>query len=127
MTKRGFGELELAILQILRGNTKMTVANVHKALGGCDKYTTIMTVMNRLVEKKQLGRERNGLRCSYWLLEAHAEMPSLINQLKKKIFGFKTTAVVSYLLDAADDVTEKELDQMQKMIEDAKLKRKMKS
>ena len=120
MTKRAFGELELSILQILRTGTKMTVSEVHQALGGTDKYTTIMTVMNRLVNKNQLGREREGLRYTYWIVEAESHVPSL---LKKKMFGFKTSEIVSYLIDATDDVSEAELEQMQQMIEKAKQKR----
>ena len=53
MTKRAFGELELAILQILKAGGRMSVKEVHQALGGHDKYTTIMTVMSRLAEKSR--------------------------------------------------------------------------
>ncbi|MCH9626500.1 MAG: hypothetical protein S4CHLAM2_01220 [Chlamydiales bacterium] len=124
MTKRAFGELELSVLQTLRQGEKMTVSDVHRALGGTDKYTTIMTVMNRLVKKNQLEREREGLRYTYWIVEAKSHVPSL---LKKKMFGFKASEIVSYLIDAADDVSEAELEQMQQMIEEAKQKRRRES
>ena len=52
--KRIFGELELAILQIFREKDRFTVREVLESLKGDDKYTSIMTVMNRLVEKKLL-------------------------------------------------------------------------
>ncbi len=124
MVKRGFGELELSVLKMLSDGKKWTVMDMHRALGGKDKYTTILTVMNRLVQKKELARERNGLRCTYWIVQSEGTFPSFIKVLKKKLFGFKPAEVVSCLLDGADELTEEELDQMQKMIAEAKQKRK---
>ncbi len=69
MTKRAFGELESQILYILKSGERQTVKDVHKALGGDDNYNTVMTVMSRLAEKKQLARERIGLQYEYWLLK----------------------------------------------------------
>lgn len=126
MTKRAFGELELAILQILKSGSRMTVKEVHSLLGGFDKYTTIMTVMNRLAEKKQLARERMGLQYEYWILSSQAKVPSFIEQFKKKIFGIKTSAMVSYLIESADDITTEDLIEMEKMIEKAKSERNKK-
>jgi len=117
MTKRAFGELELAILQIFRSSQQMTVGDVHKALGGKDKYTTVMTVMNRLVEKKQLERERQGLRYTYWMLEAKSH-------LKKRLSGLRMSEVVNYLIDASDEVSDEELAELESMIEQAKQKLK---
>ncbi|MBM3208596.1 MAG: BlaI/MecI/CopY family transcriptional regulator, partial [Chlamydiae bacterium] len=61
MVKRIFGELELAILNIFQNNDSMrTVREVQQTLGREDKYTTVMTVMNRLVAKGELQREKVG-------------------------------------------------------------------
>ena len=57
MSKRAFGELESQILFILRTGERKTVKDVHKTLGGHDNYNTVMTVMTRLAEKKQIARE----------------------------------------------------------------------
>lgn len=126
MTKRAFGELELAILQLFKSGSKMTVRDVHQALGGLDKYTTIMTVMNRLAEKNRLGRERIGLQYEYWILASHMKTPSLLEQLKQKLFGVKTSAMVSYLIETADDISEDDLLEMEKLIKQTKEKRKTK-
>lgn len=126
MTKRAFGELELAILQILKTGQKRTVKDVHHLLGGNDKYTTIMTVMNRLVEKKQLDRERIGLQYEYWILPSETNSISFIKQLKQKLFGVKTAEMVSYLIESASDVTDEDLTEIEKIIEAAKKKRKAK-
>jgi len=124
MSKRAFGELELAILQILKGGERMSVSDVHKALGAEDKYTTILTVMNRLVVKKQLHSEREGMKNSYWIQASKTQIPSFLDQFKKKIFGVKTTTLVSYLINSAEDLSDEDLSEMQKMIETAKAQRK---
>lgn len=120
--KRAFGELELAVLRVLKNGQKMTVAEVHKALGSHDKYTTIMTVMNRLHEKGQLSRERVGQPYYYWLISQMDKAPSFISQLKNRVFGLKTTALMSYLLESADDLSENDLLELQEMIEKARKK-----
>lgn len=123
MAKRGFGELELSILHILKSGKRMSVSDVHQALGGLDKYTTILTVMNRLVQKMQLHSEREGMKNLYWIRTPKAEIPSFFEQIKKKIFGVKTTALVSYLVQSAEDLSEEDLTEMQEMIEKIKLKK----
>ena len=115
MTKRAFGELESQILWILKDGTRKTVKDVHAALGGQDNYNTVMTVMSRLAEKKQLIREKIGLQYAYWILPA-----SFLNTLKQKFFGVKTSVLVSHLIETADDLSVEELDEMEKWIRNAK-------
>lgn len=116
MTKRAFGELESQILYILNSKERMTVKDVHKALGGNDSYNTIMTVMSRLAEKKQLCRERVGLQYEYWLPETSSSL-SFLDKIRQKFSGVKTKALVSYLIESADDLTEQDLDDMQKIVD----------
>lgn len=120
---RGFGELETAILRILKSRKRMTVKEVHALLGDSNKYNTIMTVMLRLSEKKILAREKIGMHYEYWLLEPQTNVPTFIAQLKKKIFGVQTKEMVNYLIESADDISEQDIEDMEKMIEKAKLKR----
>lgn len=123
MTKRGFGELELAILQILKSGERMTVKDVHHLLGEKDKYTTIMTVMSRLTEKNVLARERMGSHYEYWLLSASkGKISSFIDQFKKKIFGIKTTELICHLIENAEDIPD--LKEMEMILEKVKAKRK---
>ncbi len=126
MSKRAFGELELAILNILKSGGRMTVKQVHKILGEENKYNTIMTVMHRLAEKKLLARERVGLQYEYWMISSAGKVPSFLQQLKQKICGTKTSVMVSYLIESADDITDEDLVEMEKLIEHAKEKRRKK-
>lgn len=122
--KRAFGELELAILNIMRNKEKTTVREVYEALGSKDKYTTVMTVMNRLVEKKVLQRNRIGLQYEYWLTANEKKSPNLIERLKKQIFGGRSYDMISYLIESGEDLTAQELHEMEKLIEETKKMRK---
>lgn len=124
MAKRKFGELELEILHILKNDKKMSVKQVLTILGEQNKYTTIMTVMNRLCDKKALYREKIGHQYVYWLAPQTEEIPSFIKQFKNKILGFRTSEMVNYLLTEAEDITEEELAAMEKLIQKAREERK---
>lgn len=122
MVKRNFGELEQEILHVLQADRRMTVKEVHQKLGG--KYTTVMTVMGRLAKKGVLERERMGLQHEYWLAKPVEKIPSFLEQIKKKVFGVKTSVMVNYLIESADDISDQDLVEMEKMIEKAKASRK---
>src|ERR1700733_11068767 len=105
--KRIFGELELAILALFKTDEQLTVKDVLKMMGEDDKYTTIMTVMSRLVEKKELQREGVGLQYHYSMNRSKKSAPSsLLERLKAKIFGGRSASMISYLLESGDDITE---------------------
>ena len=116
MSKRGFGELESQILYILRSGERKTVKEVHQALGGADNYNTVMTVMTRLAQKKQLARVRIGLHYEYWIVHPKpSETTSILEKFKQKFFGVKTTALVSHLIESADDLTDEDLAEMERL------------
>ncbi|MCC5832348.1 MAG: BlaI/MecI/CopY family transcriptional regulator [Chlamydiales bacterium] len=119
MKKRGFGDLEHSILNTLRSKGKrMSVREMQQALGDKDKYTTVMTVMGRLVKKKLLTRDRVGNRYEYWLVKSDEN--SLFERFKSRLFGLKTVDMVSYLIDEAEDLSSEDLEKVEKMIQNAK-------
>jgi len=108
----------------MQSGQKMTVKEVQQALGDKDKYTTVMTVMSRLSDKKMLERERVGNRYEYWL-STHQEKPeSLIKKFRSKLFGLTTANVVTHLINEAEDLTLDDLEDVEKMIAEAKKRRK---
>lgn len=121
MSKRCFGELEAEVLELFKSGKRMTVKEVYQIIGADkNKYNTIMTVMVRLAQKKILLRERMGLQYEYWLSDPTPKIPSFLVQLKRKFFGVKTSQMVCYLIESADDISEEDLMEMEKMIERAK-------
>lgn len=128
MSKRNFGELELEILQLFKSGKRMTVKEVYRILGEeKNKYNTIMTVMVRLSQKGMLMRERIGLQHEYWLADPTIKVPSFLEQIKKKFFGVKTSQMVSYLIESADDISAEDLVEMEKIIEKIKTTKQNKS
>lgn len=121
--KRVFGELELQILHIFKSGKRKTVKEVQIELGGLDNYNTIMTVMTRLAEKKQLARERKGLQYEYWLLNS-SDSISFINSLKQKLFGVKASILINHLIERVDDLSEENFEEMEKMIQKARISKK---
>lgn len=120
MAKKSFGELENAILRIINSHGHMTVSQVHKKLGEQNSYNTIMTVMLRLCNKKVLAREKISSYYEYWLLTSYEKIPTFIEQLKQKIFGVKTSELMSYLIDATEDITNEEIEEMERLVAKAK-------
>lgn len=113
--KRKFGELELEILKVVAECGTATVKEIQAILGGGDKYTSIMTVMSRLVEKGELTREKIGLQYHY-STSKKKEQPQLLNKIKKKIFGGRTAPMVSFLLETDGKISDEELAEIEKTI-----------
>ena len=114
MKKRGFGELEIAVLNVLKTEKRVTVKEVYQLLGSKDKYNTIMTVMFRLAKKGVLDRIRVGLQYQYWLKET---LPMLI---KKKLMGIRPREMICYLFESPEAVSDEEIEQMEKLLEKIK-------
>ena len=122
--KRVFGELELAIFRLFEGGERLTVRGVLDKLQGKDKYTTVMTVLTRMADKRVLLRERVGQQYEYWVNESDsAPQSSLLEKLKDKLFGGKSVSMVSYLIESSD-MSEKDLEEMEQLIQKLKEARK---
>ena len=120
MTKREFGDLENAILLVLRTKKRATVNCVQEALGNNDKYTTVMTVMTRLAKKGILERKRSGLRYEYWLAAAQGKEQSVLKRMCSKLFNLNTAEVVSYLINESKDFSDEDLEEVEKVIAEAR-------
>jgi predicted transcriptional regulator len=117
MKKRIFGELELSILSILKqSGSGCNVRDVLQALKKEDKYTTVMTVMNRLVTKGELLRERNGQSYCY-SIQTQKPRLSLFEKWRQRIFDGKSAQMISYLLESDHEITDEELNKLEKIIE----------
>ena len=125
MGKLGFGELELLILQTIQKLGRATVRDVYASLGSEGSYTTIMTVMSRMADKGELMREKEGKQYFYWI-EVTNQAPSknILQRIQDKIFGGKPTAMVSYLLEADQEISDQELAEIEKLIQKRRSEKK---
>lgn len=122
--KRAFGELELAILKLFQPHARLSVRQVVALLGSEDKYTSVMTVMNRLVTKRSLQRERVGLHYEYWLGSQAPAHTSLMEKFKRHFFGASRVSMASYLLEEESEFSEEDLEQLERRIQQMREKLK---
>lgn len=115
--KRMFGELELAILQTFKDRSPLTIRDVVTSLDQGDSYTTVMTVMNRLVDKGQLTRQLNGNQYEYTAAPKQPDQSlGFLCKLKNKVFGGKSASMITFLIDEDEDITDIELAQLEEAI-----------
>lgn len=83
MGRRGIGELEAAVMDVLWNRTEpASVRDVLAALGDESlAYTTVMTVLDRLARKGTVVRERHG---RAWLYRPAATREAHIAQLMRE-------------------------------------------
>lgn len=125
MAKLGFGELELSILKIIRELGRVTVRDVYESLGSEGSYTTIMTVMSRMADKGELMREKEGKQYTYWMASQNeSSSKNILKRIQDKIFGGKPTAMVSYLLNADSEISDKDLEEIEKLIQKRRSEKK---
>lgn len=120
---RFFGPLEAKIMDILWNDVEMTIKDVQQVLDK-DKQTnfnTVMTVMNRLVEKGILEKRAEGRSSLYKPVQSREEFLSeqskeMTNELMDE-FG---NVVVSHMLDALEDVDDDLVAKLEQKIKQLK-------
>ena len=118
MGRLKFGELELSILRVVRELGKVTVRDVYKSLGSEGSYTTVMTVMSRMSDKGDLRRKKEGKQYVYWMDSQHASSSqNVLKRIQDKIFGGRGASMVSYLLEVDQEISDKELEELEKLIQ----------
>lgn len=122
---RKHGELELSILEVLRHRGSATVSDVFAVLNDGTCYTTIMTVMSRMVKKGDLQRQKKGRQYEYWMNgQVTKKSRTLVNRLTEKVFGGRVLSMVSYLLESSEGLSDQELEEMENLIRAERLARK---
>lgn len=121
MGKLGFGELELTVLAIIQKLGRATVRDVYEKLGREGSYTTIMTVMSRMADKGELTRAKEGKQYVYWKsISQNSPSKTALRRILDKIFGGNSTTLVSYLLETDSKISDKELEELEKLIQKRK-------
>ncbi len=126
MKKKRFAEAEWGIMEgVWKFSDPVTVREVHGRLypNGEKAYTTVQTIMNILVEKGFLQKEKIGMVNFYTPTlsrqeAAQVETRSLVGRMFQGSFG----ALATYLIDSGE-LSQEEIDRLKEMI-DAKEKKK---
>lgn len=103
---RVFGELEATVMAAVWDLQEATVNDVCDRLGAGSNYKTVMTVMNRLVEKGSLVRQRSSRAFTYAAPESRA---AFVNRVSRHVaeglveeYGALAVAQFVDVLDTVD-------------------------
>lgn len=104
---RFFGPLEAKIMDTLWSGSEMTIKEVQKVLD-CEKETnfnTVMTVMNRLVDKGILSKRAEGRSSKYMPVLSRVEfIDTQSKEMTNELMDEFGNVVVSHMLDAIEEV-----------------------
>lgn len=117
--KRQFGELESYILEQIKKKKKATVGDIYLHLKDSAAYTTVMTVMNRLFEKKILKREKRQKSYVYWLNNPNY-ISTFLENIKKRLFTNNCVDIVLNLIENNLDITKEDLNKIDELVQKMK-------
>jgi predicted transcriptional regulator len=100
-----FGSLELAILDVMWAKGETDVAGCARHLEGGQAYTTVKTVMERLVVKALLDRRKEGRQYVYWPRQTRGEVEQRVaaEQVRQVVDGFGDLAVANFVREVSGD------------------------
>lgn len=123
--KPHLGEQELEVLRFITERAPVTAREVVEGFGGERSLarTTILTVMERLRKKGYLTRRRRDGVFVYVPRVPQAELLNgLVRDFVEKTLGGSVSPVVAYL-SRARRLSDGELDELQKLVQDLKAQR----
>ena len=116
---RFFGPLEAKIMDILWARPGSSIREVQTALEQ-DKdvnFNTVMTVMNRLVDKGLLGKTQKGRTSLYQPVQSREDfMNDQSKELSQELVDEFGTLAVNHMLDALDEADEGLIERLEMKI-----------
>jgi predicted transcriptional regulator len=115
---RVFGELEAQIMETVWELGEPTVQDVCDRLGEDYNYKTVMTVMNRLVDKRILNRRRESRAFCYSARESRDEFLGRVSRhvVEGLLQDFGGLAIAQFV-DAVDAVDPSQLAELERLIQ----------
>ncbi len=114
-------ELELEILKVLWADGPLPVRAVRKALAPGRKlaYTSVMTIMNIMVDKGYLGRTRDGASFVYQpRVTEKATTRRILKDMVDRVFDGSAGAIMVSLLETSS-LDKDELDRIRQLLRDS--------
>jgi predicted transcriptional regulator len=110
------------IMEILHARGHATAAQVLKALPDAPSYSTVRALLRILEEKGHVKHRREGLRYVHVPTVAGARASrSALQRVVRTFFGGSASLAVAALLEGADtELSPKEIDQLQTIINQAR-------
>ena len=120
---RFFGPLEAKIMNILWGGSKMSIKDVQQKLEQEKNvnFNTVMTVMNRLVDKGILKKRLEGRTSLYRpILSKDDFLETQSKELTHELIEEFGALVVSHMLDELEEVDQALLEKLEQKIKEFK-------
>lgn len=120
------GDLQLRIMQVLWDRGSATVAEVLEQLGPQVDlaYTTVSTMLRKMEDRGLVTHESQGRKFVYQAAVAAGDVTkSMANDLVDRLFEGSVAGMVNHLLTTRE-VSQDELDELQKLIEARKQRKK---
>jgi BlaI family transcriptional regulator, penicillinase repressor len=113
---------ERQIMQILHTRGQATAEEVRGALADAPSYSAVRALLRILEEKGHVKHRREGLRYVHLPTEAKARASrSALRRVVSTFFGGSAPLAVAALLESADtELSPKEIDQLQTIIDQAR-------
>ncbi len=116
---RVFGELEAKVMEAVWDLQQPTVQQVCDYLGPGYNYKTVMTVLNRLVEKRALTRQRVSRAFIY---RASQSREAFLCRVSRAIMGglvrdFGSLAVAQFV-ETLDEIDPQQLAELERMVQE---------
>ena len=120
---RFFGPLEAKIMDVLWNDVEMTIKDVQQVLERekSTNFNTVMTVMNRLVDKEILCKRLEGRSFLYKPLLSREEfLTTQSKEMTNELMDEFGSVVVSHMLDALEDVDDALVAKLEQKIKELK-------
>jgi predicted transcriptional regulator len=120
---RFFGPLEAKIMDVLWNDVEMTIKDVQQVLERekLTNFNTVMTVMNRLVDKGILQKKTEGRSFLYKPILSREEfLTTQSKEMTNELMDEFGNVVVSHMLDALEDVDDDLVAKLEQKIKELK-------
>ena len=113
---------ERQIMEILHARGQATAAEVHQALPDSPSYSAVRALLRILEDKGHVKHRREGLRYVHLPTEPRARASrSALRRVVRTFFGGSAPLAAAALLESADtELSSAEIDQLQKIINQAR-------
>lgn len=127
-SSRELSRRERQIMDVIYRMNEATAKEVMDAIEDAPSYSSVRTLLGKLVEKGHVAHRESGLKYVYYpLIERQAASVNALSNVVKTFFSDSTFLAVNSLLDMSDgDISDEELERLNKLIQEKKKNNKKK-
>ncbi len=127
-SSRELSRRERQIMDVIYRMNEATAKEVMDAIEDAPSYSSVRTLLGKLVEKGHIAHRESGLKYVYYpLIERQAASVNALSNVVKTFFSDSTFLAVNSLLDMSDgDISDEELERLNKLIQEKKKNNKKK-